>query len=142
MTRGLEPSTRLVTLLLSAMLAFAPAAAGASAPSKVIGMGTKVKGANMWFVQGNATAVRTISVRVVPSPAQPVTVHWAVVCQKNDPYDPAMHVSAQGKSGEASIGAAATVKLTLPYAKPPTCVATVYATLKSSGRVALRLLQT
>src|SRR4051812_19499939 len=120
MARGREPSTCLVTLLLSAMLAFAPAAAAASAPSKVIGQGTKVKGANLWFVQGNATAVRTISVRVVPSPVQPVTVHWAVVCQKNDPYDPAIHVSAQGKSGESSVHTAATIKLALPYAKPPT----------------------
>src|SRR3954468_11662309 len=142
MTRGREPSTRLVTLLLAATLALAPAAAAASAPSKVIGQGTKLKGANMWFVQGNATAVRSISVRVVPSPAQPVTVHWAVVCQKNDRYDPAIHVSAQGKSGEASVRTATTLKLTLPYAKPPTCVATVYASLEAKGRVTLRLLQT
>jgi hypothetical protein len=67
MTRGLEPS-RAVTLLLSAMLAFAPAAAGAS-PEQGHRHGNQVKGANMWFVQGNATAVRTIR-SGLSSPAQ------------------------------------------------------------------------
>jgi hypothetical protein len=34
------------------------------------------------------------------------------------------------------------MKLALPYAKPPTCIATVYATLGKKGALTVRLLQT
>jgi hypothetical protein len=71
-----------------------------------------------------------------------VKVQWAVVCQKSNPNDPAIHLGVKGTSGEASVRTAATVKLALPYPKPPNCVATVYATLTKDGKLELRLLQT
>jgi hypothetical protein len=40
------------------------------------------------------------------------------------------------------VRAAGVVKLALPYVKPPTCIATVYATLAKGGGLTLRLLQT
>ena len=140
MKRRRRQSTFFATVLLSGVLAL-PAAA-ATAPSKVIAKGARLKGSNIWFVQGKAKRPRTLSARIVPIPVQKVKVHWAVVCQRSDPHDPAVHVSTKGTSGEVSLRAAATVKLSLPYAKPPTCVATVYATPAATGRVTLRLLQT
>ena len=57
-------------------------------------------------------------------------------------HDPAYHLDATGKSGQTSVSAAATVKLALPYPKPPACVAAVYATLGKNGRLTVRILQT
>lgn len=140
MKRGRWQSTCFRVALLSAALAVSAAAAPAT--SKVIGQGVRLKGTSVWYAQGKAAAPRTISARVVPIPVQAVKVQWSVVCQKPNRYDPAFHLSANGSSGEASVHAAATVKLALPYAKPPTCIATVYATLGKHGTLTLRLLQT
>lgn len=117
-------------------------AAAAAATSKVIGNGVRLQGTNVWYAQGKARTPQTISVRVVPDPPQPVKVQWSVVCQKPNVHDPAYHLDATGKSGQASVSSAATVKLTLPYPKPPACVAAVYATLAKKGGLTVKLLQT
>ena len=87
----------------------------------------------MWYVQAKATAPRTLSARVVPDPgAAGESALGRGLPEGERPLRSVhSHLGAGGKSGEASIEAAATMELTLPYAKPPTCVATVYATLKS-----------
>jgi hypothetical protein len=131
------------TALLSGVLVLAAVgAAAAEAETKVIGQGARLKGTNIWFAHGKAVAPRTISASVVPTPTQGVKVQWSVVCQRPNRADPAYHLGVQSKSGQTSVRAAATVKLALPYAKPHTCVATVYATLAKSGTLLLRLLQT
>jgi hypothetical protein len=141
--RGGGQSSHFRTDLLAGALALAfVGAAAAAATSKVIGHAVRVKGTNVWYAQGKAVAPRTVSVRVVPIPEQPVKVQWSVVCQKPNRSDPAVHLAASGRSGRASVHAAATVKLALPYARPPACIATVYATLGKDGRLTLRLLQT
>ena len=78
----------------------------------------------------------------MPSPAQPVKVQWSVVCQRPNKADPAVHIAATGKTGEISVTKATMVKLALPYARPPTCVATVYGTLTGHGDLVIRLVQT
>jgi hypothetical protein len=125
-----------------AALALVPAAASADGRSEVIGRGTQLEGTRIWYVQGKARAPRGISARVVPVPPQRVKVQWSVVCQKSNPDDPAVHLGTKGASGETTVRAAATVNLALPYAKPPHCVATVYATLGARGKLTLRLLET
>ena len=136
-------SARFITALLSRALALVfVGAACAATTSKVIGHGVRLKGTNVWYTHGKAVAPKTISVRVAPIPPQAVKVQWSVVCQKPNRIDPAFHLGTLGASGEASVHAAATVKLALPYAKPPTCIATVYATLGKSGALTVRLLQT
>ena len=144
MSRGRRHSRRVVGLVSSVTVALAFAGIGAAegTAGKVIGHGVRLKGTNVWFADGKATAPKTISVEVVPRPAQAVKVQWAVVCQKPNKSDPSFHLAAQGTSGTASVHAADTVKLALPYPKPPTCVATVYATLGTKGRLTLRLRQT
>jgi hypothetical protein len=117
------------------------AATAAGATSKVIAHGVRLKGTNVWYAQGKAYAPRTISASVVTDPPQPVKVQWSVVCQRPNKLDPAMHLDAFGKSGQVTVRATASVMLVLPYAKPPTCVATVYATLAKHGGLTLRLLQ-
>jgi hypothetical protein len=140
MNGGRGQLTRFGTILLA--LALAACAAAAPVTSKVIGHGVRLKGTNVWYAHGTAVAPRTVSTRVAPIPAQAVKVQWSVVCQKPNKSDPAVHLGTNQRSGEASVHGAATVKLTLPYAKPPACVATVYATLGKAGRLTLRLLQT
>ncbi len=132
-------STRFGMALLS--LALVACAAAAPVESKVIGHGVRLKGTSVWYAHGNAVAPRTISASVVPIPAQAVKVQWSIVCQKPNKFDPAFHLGTNGRSGQATVPAAATVKLTLPYAKPPACVVTVYATLGKAGSLTLRLLQ-
>jgi hypothetical protein len=138
--RATRHTTRLgVALLLSALVLAPPAA---PAPSKIIGHGVRLKGSSVWYVQGTAREPKTISGRVVASPVQLVKVQWAVVCQRPNVHDPARHLATKVKSGEVSLRQAGTVMLALPYPKPHTCVATIYATLEAKGSVTLRLLQT
>jgi hypothetical protein len=128
-------------LLPAAFVVAAVAAGAAAATNKVIAEGTQLKGTKIWYAQGTARAPKTVSASVAPRPAQSVKVQWSVVCQRPNPQDPAIHLAPQGKSGQTSVRGAATVKLALPYAKPHTCIATVYATLAKSGKLTLRLLQ-
>jgi hypothetical protein len=122
--------------------ALAAGAAAASGTSKVIGQGVRLKGTNVWYAHGNAVAPTTISASVVPVPGQVVKVQWSVVCQKPNKVDPAVHLATNVRSGESLVHGTATVKLAIPYAKPPACVATVYATLRAKGGLTLRLRQT
>jgi hypothetical protein len=134
---------RFSVALFSGALALGLAdAAAAAATSRVIGHAVRLKGTNVWYVHGKTAAPRTISAKVVPVPAQAVKVQWSVICQKPNAADPAFHLATQGTSGQSSVHAAATVKLALPYPKPPTCIATVYATLAKNGNLTLHLLQT
>jgi len=71
-----------------------------------------------------------------------VKVQWAVVCQQPNSFDPSYHLKTTVKSGQISVRSVATVKLALPYAKPHTCVASVYATLDGGGKLTLRIQQT
>ena len=130
------------TLVAGAVLVALAAATAAAATSKVIGAGTHLKGTKIWYAHGNAASPKSVSASLVPSPAQPVKVQWALVCQRPNPQDPAIHLAAQSTSGTTSVRGAAIVKLALPYAKPHSCVATVYATLAKAGSLTLRLLQT
>lgn len=128
---------------MAAVLACAfvpPATAGGA--SKVIGHGVRLKGTKIFYLQGKAVAPKAVFAQVVPTPAQPVKVQWSVVCQKPNKADPAVQIAATGETGEISVTKAAKVKLTLPYARPPTCVATVYGTLTRNGDLVLRLEQT
>jgi invasion protein IalB len=117
-------------------------AASAAATSKVIARASRLKGTNVWYAQGKAAAPRTLFARLVSAPAQRVKVQWSVVCQKPNKEDPALHLGTSVMSGQTAVRGAATVKLKLPYAKPPSCVATVYATLARNGRLVLQVLQT
>ncbi len=140
MNRTRRPSTGFAVALLSgALVVGAPAATGTS---KVIGHGARLKGTNLWYAQGKAVSPRTISASVVPVPEQRVKVQWSVVCQKANKADPAVHLATNLRSGQVFIRAATTVTLTLPSAKPPTCVVTVYATLARNGGLMLELRQT
>jgi hypothetical protein len=139
-TRLRRRSTGLTTVLLLAGLVVG--AASGLGPSKVIGHGVRLKGTKLWYAQGKALSPRTISARVVPVPEQPVKVQWSVVCQKPNKIDPAVDLAANERSGQVSVRAAATVKLALPYPRPPDCIVTVYATLGMEGTVMLRLQQT
>jgi hypothetical protein len=135
-------SARFRTVLLLGALALVPVGAScAASTNKVIGNGVRLKGTNVWYAHGKAVAPRTISVRVATIPAQVVKVQWSIVCQKPNRADPAVHLATLGKSGQVSVHAPATVKLALPYAKPPACIASVYATLGKSGKLTLRLTQ-
>ena len=139
MNGGRRQSTRFGTLLFSCALV--ACAAAAPATSKVIGHGVRLKGTDIWYAHGNAVAPRILSVKVVPIPPQAVKVQWSVVCQKPNKSDPAVHLGTNGRSGQSSVHAAATVKLTIPYVRPPACVATVYATLAKAGGLTVVLSQ-
>jgi hypothetical protein len=132
-------------LLLPPLAFFALAAGAAAAGGTSKEIGGKVvhlRGTKIYYSQGKAVAPRSISVSVAPKPSQPVKVQWAVVCQKPNSADPAIQVNASGTSGQSSVHGVATVKLKLPYAAPPNCIATVYATLARNGSLVLRILQT
>jgi hypothetical protein len=138
-------ATRVRGVVLSGVLivALTPViAAAADGTSKMIGGGVRLKGTTIWYAHGKAVGPRTISARVIPVPPQAVKVQWAVVCQKPNSYDPSFHLATDVKSGEVSVPSVATVKLVLPYPKPHTCVASVYATLERGGKLTLRILQT
>ena len=139
MSRGRRRSARIATVLLPCALAACVGAAPAA--SKEIGHGVRLKGTNVWYAHGNAVKPTTVSARVIPTPAQTVKVQWSVVCQKPNKSDPAVHLGTNQRSGQSSVRVSATVKLMLPYAKPPACVVTVYATLAKNGGLTLRLLQ-
>ena len=141
--RGGQP--RRFRRALGVVLAFAVASGGAAAAAptgKVIGQGVRLKGTKIFYAHGNATRPRTISARVVPNPGQPVKVQWSVACQRANRFDPAIPLNTAEKLGETSVRGPATVELALPYPRPRTCVATVYATLRHDGNLVLRLLQT
>jgi hypothetical protein len=70
-----------------------------------------------------------------------VKVQWSVVCQKTNPLDPADYIGTAESGGTAAVHAAAVVKLTLPYKKPQSCVATVYGSLARQGNLTIQLLQ-
>jgi hypothetical protein len=129
--------------LLTGAVAVASVTLGAAAlaTSKVIARGTQLKGSNVWYAQGKASRPRSLSARVAASPSQAVKVQWSVVCQRPNTADPAYQLATKLRSGETSVRGNAVVKLTLPYATPPSCVATVYATLSKRGKLNLQLLQ-
>lgn len=143
MSRSHPPAALRSGVALAAVLtcAFVPAASAGRA-SKVIGHAVRLKGTKIFYLQGKAATPNALFARVVPTPAQPVKVQWSVVCQKPNKADPAVHIAATGKAGEISVTKATTVKLALPYARPPACVATVYGTLSRDGGLVLRLEQT
>jgi hypothetical protein len=126
--------------VLAAALALAPVATALS--GKVIGHGNRLKGTKIFLAQGTAIAPRTISASLAPSPSQAVKVQWSLACQKPNKVDPALKLSPTGTSGQTTVRGAAIVKLKIPFARPPTCVATVYATLARQGDLVLHLVQT
>ena len=117
-------------------------ATSAASPGKVIGHGARLKTSHVFFAQGTAIAPTTVSATLAPRPAQPVKVQWSLVCQKPNKADPAIQIAANERSGTTTTHGAGTVKLVLPFAKPPTCIASVYATLARNGELVLRLVQT
>jgi len=114
----------------------------AAATGKVIGKGSRLRATRIFFAHGTAVAPRTVSATLTPTPAQPVKVQWSLVCQKPNHADPAIQIAASGKSGTVTVRGAGNVQLELPFKRPPTCVATVYATLAGKGSLVLRLVQT
>jgi hypothetical protein len=125
-----------------ALVVLSSGTASGAATGKVIGHGVRLKGTKIFYAHGTATRPRTISAHVVPNPGQPVKVQWSVACQKANNFDPAIPLNTAEKLGETSVSRTATVKLALPYPRPRTCVATVYATLRHDGKLVLQLLQT
>jgi hypothetical protein len=122
---------------------FVPGGAATAAPTtKTLGRAVHLKGSNIWYVHGTAVRPKALFAVVAPIPRQSVKVQWAVICQKANPEDPADHIDTRETGGQASVRAAAVVRLSLPYANPPTCVATVYATLVKAGGLSVRLVQT
>jgi hypothetical protein len=134
--RGL---TGLAPVVIAAALA--AGAASALAHSKVIGHGVRLKGTRLWYAEATAVSPKAISASLDPLPPQPVKVQWSVLCQRPNSVDPAVHLAADERSGRTSVRAPAVVKLALPYATPPTCVVTVYATLATRDRLVLSLSQ-
>lgn len=122
-----------------ALAGVAVTVAGAAGPARTIGHGVRLKGTKIWYVHGTVRAPERLAAAVVASPRQTVKVQWSVVCQKNNPDDPADHIGVGSTSGQSAVQGAGTVRLPLPYAKPPSCVATVYARLARSGGLTLRL---
>jgi hypothetical protein len=116
--------------------------ATAAASSKVIGHGSRLRTTRIFFAHGTALSPKAVSATLTTTPAQPVKVQWSLVCQKPNHADPAIQIAASGKTGTATVRGAGTVQLELPFKKPPTCVATVYATLAKKGSLVLRLVQT
>jgi hypothetical protein len=110
-----------------------------AAATKVIGHGVRLKGTRIFYAHGTAVAPKSVTARFVPKPAQHVKVEWSLVCQKPNRSDPAYALSTSETSGQTSVVDDATVKLALPYPKPPTCVATVYATLAGKGDLVVQL---
>jgi hypothetical protein len=133
--------TRAGALVSALALAFG-AAMSAAPTGKVIGHGARLKTTRIYLAQGTAVAPKTISASITPMPAQPVKVQWSVACQKPNKADPAIQIGATGASGQTTVRGTATVRLKLPFMKPPACVATVYATLAGKGALVLRLVQT
>jgi hypothetical protein len=129
-------------VLLVALTLACVGVATAGAASKVIGQAVRLKGTKIFYAKGTAVAPRTISAGVAVTPSQPVKIQWAVVCQKSNRADPAVHLGTSEKAGQTTVRGSGTVRLELPYAKPPTCVATVYATLSRKGSLVLRVFQT
>ena len=113
----------------------------AAATDKVIGHAVRLKGTRIYYAHGTAIAPSSVYASVDPIPAQPVKVQWSLVCQMPDKVDPAVDIGASERGGQAVVHGSSTVKLALPYAKPATCVATVYATLSGNGGLMLRLLE-
>jgi hypothetical protein len=114
----------------------------AGAADKVIGHGVRLKATKIFFAQGTAVLPRTVSATVAAAPRQPVKVQWALVCQKPNSADPAIQIGASSTRGETIVRRTGKVELALPFKKPPTCIASVYATLARKGRLVLRLVQT
>jgi hypothetical protein len=117
------------------------AASGAWAAPKTIGQGVRLKGTNVWYAHGTAANPRTLLAVVMPTPGQSVKVQWAVACQRPNPTDPADHLGTGEKGGQVTVHGAASIRLSMPSAKPPTCVVTVYATLAKAGRLSVRIVQ-
>ena len=140
MNRPRGPLSGLAILALTGLLAVGAGSAGAT--SKLIGHGVRLKGTHLWFAQGTAISPKTVSASVVPVPKQAVKVQWSVVCQKPNKADPAVDLAPSERSGETAVRAPVIVRLELPYARPPSCIVTVYATLAGSGNLTLRLQQT
>ena len=128
-------------LLACSPLLVVPAVATAATASKTIGRAVHLKGTRVWYVHGTAVAPRSLSAKLDSVPRQPVKVQWAVVCQKQNPLDPADHLDTKETGGETIVQAASVVHLTLPYRQAPSCVATVYATLTKAGSVTLQLVE-
>jgi hypothetical protein len=129
-------------VIVAGLALIASGMAAAAASSKVIGHGSRLRTTRIFFAHGTAVSPRTVSATLTPTPAQPVKVQWSLVCQKPNHADPAIQIAASGKTGTATVRGAGTVQLELPFKKPPTCVATVYATLAKKGSLVLRLVQT
>ncbi len=128
--------------LAGALAVVAVGTASSAHTTRPFGHAAQLKGTKVWYAHGTVAAPKALSARVAPVPRQPVKVQWSVVCQKTNPADPADHIGTGVRSGQTSVDEAAVVKLALPYPKPPTCVATVYATLARSGALTLQLLLT
>lgn len=143
MIAGAAHARRQGAAALVATLALASAGVTtAAAADKVIGHGVRLKATRIFFAQGTAVEPRTVSATIATDPAQPVKVQWSLVCQKPNKADPAIPIGASSRSGQATVRRTGTVTLALPFKKPPTCVATVYATLAAKGDLVLRLVQT
>ena len=143
MSRGRRRGGRAVAVGIVVGLAlFSSGVSTAAASGKVIGTGSRLRTTRIFFAHGTAVSPKDVSATVAPTPAQPVKVQWSLVCQKPNRADPAIQIAASEKTGTATVHGVGTVQLELPFKKPPTCVATVYATLAKKGSLVLRLVQT
>lgn len=130
-----------MSALVCSLAVVAAGAASADPTTITFGHSARLKGTRVWYAQGTAAAPNALSASVAPVPRQPVKVQWSVVCQKTNPADPADHIGTRVSAGQTSVDGATVVKLRLPYPKPPTCIATVYATLAKKGALTLHLMR-
>ena len=129
--RWLVPGAVAAALALSGV-------AAATTGSRVIGHGTSAKGSRTTSVTGGVDAPRLLSVRVVATPAQRVTVTSSVICSKAGAQGnlsaPEHEMDTAMKSTTFSARAPVRRRLTLPVAHPQSwCSVVVYSTLSRRG---------
>jgi hypothetical protein len=118
-----------------------PGAAVAAAHARVIGHGTLGKG-NVATATGGVEEPKSLSVRVVATPAQAVTVSTYVLCSKTQvPTGNEHEMLTASKSSKFTVRTPLTKALALPVAHPKSwCTVVVYSKLSRPGKETVQIL--
>jgi len=140
-----QPSIPRALLAVGAAALALGAGAAAVGAVKVIGRSDPLPGKRTASATGGTTAPRLLSVRVVATPAQKVTVTSSVICSKSGSTGkdsaPEHELDTAIKSGKFSARAPLTRPLTLPIAHPESwCSVVVYSTLSQRGKQTVYIL--